>query len=603
MELSWVALDPHRKRRLELVEAYTGSEWGNQPEKFEGRSERPKTLVNLMAMTVLAYQVSLVAARPRVRVSTWESELKPFSSAYQVALNRLIQKIHLEETLRQIVLDGFFGPGIAKIYWASGSSIEIPNPDMPVEPGMFSSPQEWASYRSLQEQLDQNIWVDPGQPMVMRVSFDDFGIDHKAGSFEKARYMWHEYMVPLSALQDDERVDQEVLTEVGTGNRWQESIFTPSAAKTAHLMSQADTPGDDVEPMIRVADVYLPFERQWAMMAVGGKVLYSDEWTGPETGPFRMLSFDDIPDNIISKAPGQDLKNLHDLHNSLLRKVANQARRQREIFVYQNEAEAKKVLSARDGQPVQSSNPDGVRSVKLGGADQAVVAFTTMLDGIYSRSAGNLDAALGLGPQSKTATQDELIHGALSRREEKMRQRLIGFTQDIVQDLGLMLWIDEAQEFHDEMRVEGLDEPFPVHWTPDEREGDFFAYNFRVEPYSMQYQSPQSRAQAIGMLMQQIYIPLMPMLQAAGGTIDLERLTTLFAELHDQPELLELIRFAAPAAPMQGQPGQDMPSSPGGPREVIRRNVSTQGSPAAQRMVTIQHLLNGADGGGQSQDV
>jgi hypothetical protein len=571
-----------------MIKRYVGSNWKNEDDTNR------ETLINLLGLTAQTYMVSLAANRPRVLVSTQTRELLPFARQFQVGINNLLKEIQFERTLRQVVMDAFFSVGIVKIYWGNAGAVEMPNPEMPAEPGMFATPAEWGMYRQIQQAIAPTILVDPGKPMVERISLDDYGFDTMATSLDKCRFQWHEYRLPLSVVQKDDRFDESVVQKLRGTSKWSDDRYDGRDTKASELTQEQDCDYDEVEPYVTLRDIYLPFENMWAVTAVGTgdmKPLLYETWDGPERGPFRHLGFDHVPDNIMPISPAANLKGLHCLVNALMRKQARQARRQKDITTYMgNEGDARRVRDAQDGEMVSVMNPEMIQVRKYGGVDQLNLAFHQVVDGIYSRMAGNLDAMAGLGPQSGTAKQDELIHGAVSRREAHMQYSVVEFVGDIAHDLGWMLWVDKAKELPGEINEPGLLLPIKADWTPDEREGDFAQYGLEVEPYSMAYQSPQQRVGQINQAIQAVA----PFLGTGMVTINVPALVDTYAELLNIPRLREILTVQDPAlaAGMQQQ-GGGVPNN--GPREYVRRNVSTQGSPDSQRTTMAQQLISGAN--------
>lgn len=602
MGKSWKDLEPYRRKRRELIEVYCGSGWGGVED-----SKKAKTIENLLALTAQAYVVSLAAQNPRVTVSTFNPDLKAFSHKFGATVNALLQEISFDVSMRQLVLDAFFSVGVAKIYRANAKPIEILNPDFPDEPGFFSPEEEWEAYRRHQQAMSQTIQVDPGQPYFERISLDDFGCDLSARKWDGIRYAWHEYLIPRDDLLNDSRVDPDVIDELHSTTRWDQSLFEPTPDRTADLGSSSHDQ-EDIEDMVRVADVWLPRENKFGMMVTGGKWLFVEDWDGPERGPFRLLCFDDVPDNVMPKAPGQDLMPMHDMLNSLMRKSARQANSQKNIKVYQNDQDARAIEKAKDGDTIKTNNPDAVKFLNTPGPDQGNLAFAQIVDGKFDRQAGNLSGMAGLGPQSKTASQDQLIHESLSGIQDLRRGQIITFVTHAVTDLGQMLWVDQAKQIDTQLTLPGLTIPIPVKWTPEDREGDFFQYQFKIEPYSMVYKSPQQKVQEITGLMSQVVAPLMAQIQMAGGMLDVQELISILARLMDLPQLEDIVKFAVPlGGPMGGMGGgQQQSGMPAATtRTYERRNVSGGSTPDAQRTQMVQQLLNsrnqqGGENGWQS---
>ena len=133
---------------------------------------------------------------------------------------------------------------------------------------------------------------------------------------------------------------------------------------------------------------------------------------------------------------------------------------------------------------------------------------------------------------------------------------------------------------------------------PEMREGDFLQYNFEVEPFSMNYESPESKIQKLERAMDRLG-QLFPIIQAAGGTIDVQQMQRDYAELLGIPELKNWVTFSTP--PAIEQPGPASGESPVKPstttRNYVRRNVATGGTPQNRSAQSQQAWLSGAGGG------
>tara|TARA_R110000824_G_scaffold13979_3_gene60109 strand:- start:7708 stop:9540 length:1833 start_codon:yes stop_codon:yes gene_type:complete len=591
MRSSHLALQPFREKRRRTIENYVGSEWGAVTD------DRKVVLVNILALTARTYMMSLAANRPQILVTADDIQLKAFAKKFEVGVNNVMKEIQFERTLRKIVLDAFFSIGIAKVYWADSEPVEVPNPEMPPEPGFGSSEKDWADYQMIQELMSGTTLVDPGQPFVERVSLDDYIYDTQATAFTKARFHCHEYRVPLSAVKKDERFDRKVVEKLVSDSKWSSSAYGSREQRTEELIGETHD-HDELEPMVTLIDTYLPFENKWAVMSDDSlPPLFVDEWNGPEGGPFKHLCFDEVPDNAMPMAPAQNLRLLHQLMNSVMRKQARQANRQKDVTTYQGDIkDANAVRQANDGDTVRVNDPNSINVLKYGGVDQMNMAFYQVADGIYNRMAGNLDAMAGLGPQSKTATQDQLINDAVSESEARMQYAVVEFVADVGTTLGQMMWADEMLEVTGSYKIPGLSKPVDANWTPEMREGDVIQYQFNVEPHSMAYKAPSARLQSIGSAIQM----LAPAIQAGTVVINGSALAQAAAELLNEPRILDVIQPAPPPDPMMQQGGGPGPGgSPNSPTHNIRENISTGGTPDSQRMQMAQQFsANAAQGGG-----
>ena len=561
IEYSTRNLRPYRDMRKKFVTDYVGSYYNSG-----AKSDNKEVVMNLMYQTAETYTMSLAANRPRILVTSKFPDLSGFAHNFQRTVNNLIEEIHLEETLRAAVLEAFFSMGVIKVYNGESGLLKL---------------------------VGEDEWVDPGKPFAENISFDDYIYDIEATTKSKMRFELNKYKMSREKALSDSSFDKEALEGVQSYNR--------EGGMNDH---QGDSPLRDsffgeskpeaLESEIELMDVWLPNENMVVTFATGQetKPLRVVEWSGPESGPFHTLTLAaEVPDQIMGVSPAMNLKPLNDIINGLLRKQKRQAQRQKDIPFYQDGAheDAQRLQRAADGEWTRVSNPDSVNVLKMGGVDQSNQAFMMAMQEQFDRMAGNLQMMAGLGPSSETATQDKLIHGAVSKREANMQYRVVDFTAEICKDLGWLLWTDEVNEKENNFELEGLQ--FKSTWSPEQREGDFLQYNFQVEPYSMMYKSPSERLNNITQYITQIAMPMQQNMQEAGGSIDFQELTNLYSELLDIPRLKEVVRFEEPKENRPG-PSPQQPPQAHKVTESIRRSVPTGGTPASRSHV-MQQTLNG----------
>jgi len=246
-------------------------------------------------------------------------------------------------------------------------------------------------------------------------------------------------------------------------------------------------------------------------------------------------------------------------------------------------------------------DPSGINQVMMGGVAQENVAFGIGIMDLFDRQAGNLSAMAGLGAQTGTVGQEELIHAAVSRKEAKMQQRVHSFTASVMSKLGHMMWADDFLEVPGQTEaVPGSGIMVESSWTPEKREGDFWQYNFDIEPGSTNYESTSDKVGKIERAMDRIG-QMYPIIQAAGGDIDVQALTRLYAEYLSIPELENIITFMNDPMQQQGggsTEGQGMPQNT--TRNYVRTNVPTGGTPQA-RSAALQASAYGNASGNQQQ--
>lgn len=583
-------LSPFRIEHMGLVRQYVGERYGEESD------DAKPVIVNAMAMTADAYTMSVAAQRPRVEITTHHRSLLGFASRFESSINHLIEEIDLETTLRRIVLDAFFSVGIAKVYRApSGNKVPIANPDAPMEPGPYASMDQWREYQELQRVNPPNMMVDPGKAFVERVSIFDFIFDTTANHWEKIQYAAHEYRVPLDSLKDDERFDERVVDKTVASSKWARgsSFEEGDEEQPRHMTTPKGHQGDADElfPMVTLVDIWLPATNKWAVCVADQpdlQPLYYADWNGPRRGPFHLLGLlNDVPDNIMPVSPANHLANINLILNSVLRKINRQVSRQKTWTGYRDARDAAKVQSANDGDLVHLMDPRSVNTISSGGIDQQTWAYFQSIEALMSRYAGNLDAMMGLGPQSDTATQEQLVHTAVSGREAKMRHNVLKFTSKICEDLGLMMWNDHWYESSSMANLKGLSLGGPVEhrWSPEEREGDFWQYNFEVDPSSMPYKSPAEKVTAVHKFLVDVLIPL-------GVKPNLEELVNLEANLIGLPQLRRVVDTQMPDTE-PGPAGQISGGKPSSTTRTYERSSAAQQQPGFNPPTSLDGQMPG----------
>lgn len=561
---SYKGIEWARNLNRSLIDEFAGGGYGNNKNKFE-------TVINMMNQTVDAYTMVLVANRPRVMISTKNPALQPFSKKYELAINNLVQEINLDQTLRKWVMDAFFCVGVIKTHMADSGQISIEN----------------------------DAYMDPGKPFASNISLDNFVYDLSASKYSQVKYAGDMYRIPFADLKDIAESPELIEDAVPT------SKYPMDSDRLERFSRGLEVDSDEYEPMIDLADIWVPRDgmiytfivSRSAEFSLMGKPIASMKWEGPDTGPYELLGFGDVPENIMPTSPAAHLSVMSRLVNNLLRKQSKRAKAQKNVHLYEP-GQAKsvtKVKSAGDDEFVEAISPtDSYHTVSVGGVDANTQSFMLNVMELFDKAAGNLTAMLGLGAQSDTATQESLIHGAVNKKEANMQYRVVEGTTRIVRALGRMLWDDKFKVINSRFQIEGA-EGYEVDmpWTPEDRQGDFSDYDFEIDMYSMPYSSPSQKMQTILGLITNFYAPLMPALEAQGGTLNMQEITKFFAEMTNTPQLNNFIQFTAPSTLQSDN------ESPAGPpattRNYVRKSVSTGGTPQAKSHASQMAWLGAAN--------
>jgi hypothetical protein len=533
IEVSYRKLRPYRESVFRLVEEYAGPMYGT-----EGNSsntfQRQEKYLNLSKQAVSAYMTLLASNRPRVLLSTADKDKKPFARKYQTAVNKLLEEIEIEKTIAQWVRDAFFWIGIVKVHM--GDSGEV---------------------------LDEgDVTADPGMPFASNVALDDFFFDTSAKKWSECRYAGDIYRMPIDTLQNSGLYSGDALDDLAADS-------SHSSGEFLKELSMGSEPiNNEIEPMVDVCDVWLPregvirtyiIESRSTLKLKEGHIA-EVEWDGKELGPYHLLHFDEVSENIMPCSTAADLQPLERLINNLYRKNARKASRQKDTPIYSPSGEqtARKLRNASDGEWISVTDPRDVNVIKHGGIDGNLHGFMLNSMELFDRMAGNLQAMLGLGPSSDTVGQERLIRSAGSRREGQLQTAVVSATVGLIKDIAMLLWGDSFTEIPASEALEDFPSvTIDMTWKPDNRVGKFKDYKFEIDVYSMQYQTPASRVQAVNELLQSIYIPLMPVIQQQGGNFNLAELTSMHSEMLNLPRLKDIVDFGQ--VDLQGVAGMPKP--------------------------------------------
>jgi hypothetical protein len=398
-------------------------------------------------------------------------------------------------------------------------------------------------------EMESDLWMDPGQPFVSNVSLDNFVYDMGATRFSQVKFAGDAYRIPHADLSNADIYDQEAVRDIKPTSK-----FGTDQDRLERISRGYEVDQDELEPMVDLIDIWVArdrmiytfeLDRQASLFIPKGRCLAQMPWEGPEQGPYHLLSFSDVPENIMPTSIIADLAELSRVVNSIMRKQSKRARSQKKLMTYTPAAAegAGKAIRAGDDAAVEVLDPKQIGVLQLGGVDAANAQFMTQAMQIFKEQAGNLDAMLGLNAQADTVGQEQLIHGAVGKKVASMQTRVVDFTCRIIHDLMYLLWNDRYKRMPGEVPIEGSDlGGFPADWTPEERIGNFLQYEFDVDIYSMPYASPAQKAAATTQVLGQL-MPAAPLLMQQGGTIDFQELVNQFAELYNIPRLKDIIKF------------------------------------------------------------
>ena len=557
MRRSQLNLQPWKDRRVATIKQYVGAHYSDN-------AAPDRVPINMLEAAVGIYSRHLSARVPQVMVTT-RSRFKDKAFIFELAMNQLLKEIRYERSMSLATIDAIFTMGIMKVGLTEREKgIEV-----------------------------DGIFHDAGQPFADNVDFDDWVHDVTAKRVEQFGFSGHRYRLPLEYIKESSLYKKKFTSKL-TATTWQ-THDNQGTEKAESISRDSNTYEDEFQDTIDLWDIWLPHDKLIVTVddEDGSDPLRIVEWNGPETGPYHLLGFADVPNNVMPLAPAQLWVDLHQLGNELYRKLGRQALRQKTILGVQgaNVKDGERVVNARDGETIVLDNPKNSEEFSFGGVDQNTFGFMLSVKALFDEMGGNLSVLGGLSPQSDTATQDQLISRAANKRLAVMSGKATEFNNSVIKDLGWWLWTDPLIEMPLTKREEQTE--LHVTFSQEEMEGDFLDYAIGINPFSMQDFAPAEKIQAMMALWNNVVQPGRQDIALQGGTVDVIKFIKRIAKLANLESEMSDIIIESGMSPeqMMATIGQSNASAgPKQPAQSVRRNVA-QSTPKGHEQVLQQTLL------------
>lgn len=535
--------EEHRMRMLKrMVGPYFGEDGCEQ--------KRP---VNMIELGVDIFSRGVASHRPQAIVSSEFRELQSTAYDFEIVLNRRIESLRLQRAINIVAIESLFTLGVMCV----GLNIEGDN--------------------------------DPGRVFAEPVLFPDLVPDMSAKSWEAQTYIGHDFLVPYDQVKDSplyegkgrEYVIRQRDMRMKTGRDW-------GLSRDEQYLN-----------MVRLRQYYLPHLNRVIICDPELNLslrtpMMSHEWEGPEHGPYTPFYFKVVPGHLMPLALVPMWYDLDDVINKAFGKSARQALRSKTIGLASDPDDAQAINKTEDGHTVSVSRPDAILEKTYGGTNQTLVGIMQLSKQLLVYLGGNWDALGGLAAMSGTASQDQLLAQGASGRMKDMQQRMIEFQTKIVSDIAHWVWTDPLTEERFSKPLPGTPyaEPTGV-WSPETRQGEFFHYNFSVNPYTFVQRSPNEQAAMLTQILQNVLLPALPFMQN-GSPVDWEEFFDLLAHYMNLPELRRIIRW-----PQGESTPEPMPETPRKPANTTRtyERVNRQSSTQAGSDAVLASLFTAAHGG------
>lgn len=528
LKASWKAGERFRVNRINAWREIVGLHYG------EGGNDK-SIVYPFASLYVSVYGRNLYAKNPQPSMSTPYPELKPLASAWELATSKLMDEIDFESHGHSLVLNALTSPfGIMKVGLNQVGEVDVDGQTYPI-----------------------------GRPYAKVVDLDDWVHDSCARTWDEMSFCGNRYRVPLEWVKKSPLYDSEVTKDLKATEKYK-TLEDGGVERISTIGIEENVTRDEYQEYVELWDLWLPYENKIITISCqGGDVPLSEqEYDGYKGGPYHRLSYLDVPHSIYGLPPISNIIDIHQAMNSTMRKLVRQAEREKEILAGGDEEDMKRVTRANDGESVHVQNPQKIQELKFGGPDAMMAQFSEQLKTAASWFAGNLDSLGGLGAQTETLGQDQLINASTSRQLQEMQDRTVKCFREIVRHLAWLQWADNLQDMEVVKEVAGMQIPTVV--TPEQRaSADFMLFNVGIDPVSMQQPTPQQKLQVMQGAVAQTLPQLMPILQMQGKAFDAEKFWNDMAKMSGVHELKDLIIHAAtPPQEPQGSPQQPPATKP-----------------------------------------
>lgn len=528
--------------------------------------------INLIFNTIRAMVPNLVMQSPINQVTTKFTTYKQYAELLSLALNSVEEDIKLKQTLRAWIVSALFGWGIMKIGLnATGEMIKF-----------------------------GDVNVDPGQVYAELVDLDNFILDPICTNIYEASMLGHKTMVPRQMLLDDNSYNHDLVRRLPTSAMIRKndtvSQLTQKHMGTLEIQSLMDFV-DVCELWIPEADaiVTIPDPEQ----ATFDDYLKITDYYGPKEGPYVFLSFTPpVIGNPFPVAPVSLWYDLHRMANRVFTKIMDQADRQKDVLLFNPAAadDAQSLVDAKDGDAIASSDPKQAQVYSYGGQNRNNEQMLQQLQVWYNYVSGNPDQMSGNIPNvakgKETATRSQILQANANISIEDARGILYDQTAEISRRIAWYLHHDPLIEIPLTKRTTDGEEIQRV-LTPEQRQGDFLKYTFKIVQRSMSRLDPTIRSKRImefGTNILPAAVNAAMMMMQIGMPFNLQRYLTRIAEemgigdwvqdMFDDPEFQQKLQLYMAIGPKNAGPsiGGMQPNQP----NPMARPVMTPGQEANQ---------------------
>lgn len=459
----------YRRARAMFIKEFVGSYYRNT------RGLTGDEPINLIFHTIRTIVPNLVMKSPINELTTRYTPQKMYGELLGLAIDETEREIKLKKTLRAWIVNAIFAFGVVKTgVAASGEMLQFG---------------------------DQNI--DPGQIYTSIVDLDDFVFDPVCTDISKSAFLGSRIRVPRQVLLDTKGYNKDLVMKLPRA-RFNTHRRVEDLTKQSISVMEMYTLQDFVD----VVELWVPEANALVTIPDPNQITFDDylrltDYYGPVEGPYTLLSFTPpVPNNPFPVAPVSLWYDIHKIANRMFKKMMDQADRQKDVLLYSpaQSDEAVDVIESRDGDSVASQDPKGMVVASFGGQNHKNETMLSELQVWYNYISGNPDQMAGNIPRGQrgkeTATRSQILQSNANISIEDARDILYDGAAEISRKIGWYLHTDPLIKIPLTKRITG-GKQVQLWLTPEQRQGDFLKFAFKIRVRSMSRLDPAIRSRRI----------------------------------------------------------------------------------------------------------
>jgi hypothetical protein len=552
---SYTKLRHFRQARLQFLVQYGGRFYSERNLSVTDNKAYP---LNLIWSGVTTLVPNLVFADPRCAISSPWMMYQPYADQLALEVNQLARTTAYRKTLRMVITDSIFLFGLTK----RGLGVSDQTLDL------------------------EGVKHIIGQPYIDRVDPDDYVVDPLARDREEVLFEGNRFRIPRQEALDGGIYDPDDVNSLT-------SRYDQPRAEEANQISGtygfSAAQANELVDYVDLVEIWLPRDKRIVTVPYDPtgsvrKFLRDVDYFGPPEGPYNMLGYAWMPDNILPVAPCMVWYDLHQMANRIARKTARQAERQKAVLAYEGTAweDAKSIVDADDGEAIQVNRLEAIKEIKYGGANPEAFQYLGWAESEFSKLSYNSDLLSGERAPSKTATQDQMLQGNANVRIADMGEMVYEHAAEDLRVMMAFIHTDPLRETPLVQQVQGQDRQ--IMMSPERRVGTWADYSLKVIPFSMARKDPQQQAMRILDFFSRAVPALAQASQMLGPALNLEQSLILIGRYEGIEELEQILNL-----PTLHQQMQQL-------QQLVQSGVAVTPQ-VVQQVMNPMTLLGGGNGG------